>query len=46
MEPVVAPLVTEISLRLCYLVCVVWESVVDTAAVNVKSFAKMLHGDT
>ena len=42
MEPVVAPLVTKISLRLCYLVCVVWESVVDTTAVNVKSKGEFL----
>ena len=43
MEPVVAPLMTEISLALCYLICVVGECVVDAAAVNVKIFTEMLH---
>ena len=46
MEPVVAPLVTKISLRLCDLICVVWESVVYTTAVDIKLLAKVLHGDT
>ena len=45
MEPVVAPLVTQISFTLSYLVGVVRECVVDTAAVKVKIFTKMLHAD-
>ena len=44
-EPVVAPLVAEIRLGLGYLVRVVREGVVNAAAVEVKVFAVILHGD-
>ena len=42
-EPVIAPLMTDISLTLSYLVGVVRECVVNTAAVEVKIFSQMLH---
>ena len=42
MEPVRTPLVTEKSLTLCNFVCVVGESIVNAAAVNVKIFTAML----
>ena len=44
-HPVVAPVVTEIAFALRNLVCVMRESIVDSAAVNVKVFAEVLHGD-
>ena len=43
--PPVAPLVTEISLRLSDLVCVVGECVINTAAVDIKLLSEMLHRD-
>ena len=46
MEPVVAPLVTEVCFTLCNFVGVVGECVVNTAAVNVKVTAKMLYADS
>jgi len=45
MEPVRTPLVTEKSLALCNFVCVVGESVVNAAAVNVKIFTAVLVAD-
>ena len=45
-EPVVAPLVSNICLGLCDFISVVGERVVDTAAVDIKVFAKVLHADT
>ena len=42
MEPVRTPLVTEKSLALCNFVCVMGESVVNAAAVNVKIFTAVL----
>ena len=45
-EPMCAPLVTEISFALCDLVGVVGECVVDTAAVDVEILAQVLHGDS
>ena len=43
MEPVVAPLVSQISLRLRYLVGMVRESVVDAAAVDIEILAVVFH---
>ena len=45
MEPVRTPLVTEKSLTLCNFVCVMGESIVNAAAVNVKIFTAVLVAD-
>ena len=45
MKPVRTPLVTEKSLALCNFVCVMGESIVNAAAVNVKIFTAMLIAD-
>ena len=45
MEPVRTPLVTEKSLALCNFVCVMGESIVYAAAVNVKILTAMLIAD-
>jgi hypothetical protein len=42
-EPVIAPFMAEISLALCDFVCVMRESVVDSAAVKIEIFAEILH---
>ena len=46
MEPVFAPLVTEVSLTLRNFIGVVGESVVNAAAVNIKVFAVVLAADS
>ena len=43
MEPVIAPLVSEISLGLRDLIGVVRKGVVDPAAVDIEIFAEVLH---
>ena len=43
MEPVIAPLVSEISLGLRDLIGVVRKGVVDPAAVDIEVFAEVLH---
>src|SRR5699024_284258 len=45
MEPVVAPLVPQVALRLGDLVGVVGEGIVNAAAVEIQIFAQVLHGD-
>ena len=45
MKPVIAPLMSEVSFGLCYLVGMVREGVVDTAAVYIKLLAEVLHAD-
>ena len=39
MEPVIAPVMSEICFALCYLIGVVRKSVVDSAAVDIKVLA-------
>ena len=45
-EPILAPLVSEGRLTLRYLVCMMGECVVNTAAVYVKILAEVLSGNT
>ena len=45
MEPVIAPLMTEVSFTLRDLICMMGESVVDTAAVDIQLFSAVLHAD-
>ena len=44
MEPVMAPLMPECRLALCYLVCMMREHIIYTAAVNIKILATVLLG--
>ena len=45
MEPVIAPFMSEVALRLCDLIGVMWENIVHTATVDIHVLSKMLHAD-
>ena len=45
MEPVIAPFVSEVALRLCDLIGVMWENIIHTATMDIHVLAKMLDTD-
>ena len=45
MEPVIAPFVSEVALRLCDLIGVMWENIIHTATMDIHVLAKMFDTD-
>ena len=46
MEPILAPLMTEVSLALCNFIGMMWENIIHATAVDIHIFTQMLHTDT
>ena len=45
MEPVIAPLVSQVGFGLCDLIGVMRENIIHSATMNIHIFSKMLHAD-
>ena len=45
MEPVIAPFVSEVALRLCDLIGMMWENIIHTATMDIHVLAKMFDTD-
>ena len=45
MEPVIAPLMSQVGLTLCNFIGMMWENIIHATAVNIHIFTQMLHTD-